>query len=145
MKLSLNYNEKKKWFLVIIVKRRYHANLYRPSCWLLYFAFCYTVLTSRRPNQVETALHGCILAFSVDPLSCCCCGQVSSFYVVSALLSCDSLYLRQRLTRLVELAVSREKNKCCSLCVNKILQVCSIKMALFVFCLQGKRTRPMYI
>ena len=31
-----------------------------------YFAACYTVL--KRPNKVETAIHGCNLAFSLDSI-----------------------------------------------------------------------------
>ena len=31
-----------------------------------YFTACYTVL--KRPNKVETAVHGCNLAFSLDSI-----------------------------------------------------------------------------
>ena len=53
-----------------------------------YFTACYTVL--KRPNKVETAVHGCNLAFSLDSI-------VSlphyAFYVVSALHHCLLVFL----------------------------------------------------
>ena len=39
------------------------VNISRPA---EYFTACYTVL--KRPNKVETAVHGCNLAFSLDSI-----------------------------------------------------------------------------
>ena len=39
------------------------VNVNRPAA---YFTACYTVL--KRPNKVETAVHGCNLAFSLDSI-----------------------------------------------------------------------------
>ena len=39
------------------------VNISQPAA---YFTACYTVL--KRPNKVETAVHGCNLAFSLDSI-----------------------------------------------------------------------------
>ena len=52
---------------------------------------CYTVL--KRPNKVETAVHGCNLAFSLDSIVSL---PRRAFYVVSALHHCLLVYYYQR-------------------------------------------------
>ena len=56
------------------------VNISRPD---EYFTACYTVL--KRHNKVETAVHGCNLAFSLDSIVSL---PREAFYVVSALHHC---------------------------------------------------------
>ena len=55
------------------------VNISRPAA---YFTACYTVL--KRPNEVETAVHGCNLVFSLNSIA----SLPRAFYVVSALHHC---------------------------------------------------------
>ena len=61
------------------------VNISRPA---EYFTACYTVL--KRPNKVETAVHGCNLAFSLDSIVSL---PRQAFYVVSALHHCSLVFL----------------------------------------------------
>ena len=53
-----------------------------------YLTACYTVL--KRPNKVETTVHGCNLAFSLDSIVSL---PREAFYVVSALHHCLLVFL----------------------------------------------------
>ena len=59
------------------------------SRWLFYFLLCYTVLT--RANQLETAVHGCILIFGLVSIISLTCQYV--VHVVRLALQSFELFL----------------------------------------------------